>query len=103
MEFSSNLFFICYISFLKLKFNITLVFTLLGGIESGVLVPPPTSPTAVNNRPSQGSHSAQASPTSTMKAVRPRARSADESVSKQKVSIIFIILVLEYVVMTGTI
>ena len=34
----------------------------------------------------QGSHSAQSSPTSTLKSVRPRARSADETVSGKKVS-----------------
>lgn len=54
---------------------------------TGVLAPPPpTSPTSSPTRPVQGSHSAQASPTNTLKAVRPRARSADESVSGKKVS-----------------
>ncbi|KAK8392649.1 hypothetical protein O3P69_014822 [Scylla paramamosain] len=53
---------------------------------TGVLAPPPpTSPTSSPTRPVQGSHSAQASPTNTLKAVRPRARSADESVSGKKV------------------
>lgn len=54
---------------------------------AGVLAPPPpTSPTSSPTRPVQGSHSAQASPTNTLKTVRPRARSADESVSGKKVS-----------------
>ncbi|XP_050720887.1 raf homolog serine/threonine-protein kinase Raf-like isoform X3 [Eriocheir sinensis] len=53
---------------------------------AGVLAPPPpTSPTSSPTRPVQGSHSAQASPTNTLKTVRPRARSADESVSGKKV------------------
>lgn len=53
----------------------------------GILAPPPsTSPTSSPTRPVQGSHSAQASPTNTLKTVRPRARSADESVSGKKVS-----------------
>ncbi|XP_042884721.1 raf homolog serine/threonine-protein kinase Raf-like isoform X2 [Penaeus japonicus] len=52
----------------------------------GILAPPPsTSPTSSPTRPVQGSHSAQASPTNTLKTVRPRARSADESVSGKKV------------------
>jgi len=45
--------------------------------------PAPGSPTS--RVPQQGSHSAQASPTNTLKTVRPRARSADESVSGKKV------------------
>lgn len=53
----------------------------------GVLYPqPPSSPTNSQARNSQGSHSAQASPTNTLKTVRPRARSADESVSSKKVN-----------------
>ncbi|CAL4096632.1 unnamed protein product, partial [Meganyctiphanes norvegica] len=48
--------------------------------------PAPSSPTSAGARiPQQGSHSAQASPTNTLKTVRPRARSADESVSGKKV------------------
>ncbi|XP_076044124.1 serine/threonine kinase raf oncogene isoform X2 [Oratosquilla oratoria] len=51
----------------------------------GVLAPTAsTSPTGSPTRP-QGSHSAQASPTNTLKTLRPRARSADESVSGKKV------------------
>ncbi|XP_053651012.1 raf homolog serine/threonine-protein kinase Raf isoform X1 [Cherax quadricarinatus] len=57
-----------------------------GHAAGGVLAPPqPTSPTSSPTRPVQGSHSAQASPTNTLRAVRPRARSADESVSGKKV------------------
>ncbi|XP_045605457.1 raf homolog serine/threonine-protein kinase Raf isoform X3 [Procambarus clarkii] len=57
-----------------------------GYSAGGVLAPPPpTSPTSSPTRPVQGSHSAQASPTNTLRAVRPRARSADESVSGKKV------------------
>lgn len=56
------------------------------GYGGGVLAPPqPTSPTGSPTHPVQGSHSAQASPTNTLKTVRPRARSADESVSGKKV------------------
>ncbi|KAF2358901.1 Protein kinase domain [Trinorchestia longiramus] len=48
--------------------------------------PPPTGRTSSqgSNAP-QGSHSAQASPTNTLKQVRPRARSADETVSGKKI------------------
>ncbi|XP_066985291.1 raf homolog serine/threonine-protein kinase Raf isoform X2 [Macrobrachium rosenbergii] len=57
-----------------------------GYAAGGVLAPPPpTSPTSSPTRPVQGSHSAQASPTNTLRTVRPRARSADESVSGKKV------------------
>ncbi|XP_071535646.1 raf homolog serine/threonine-protein kinase Raf isoform X1 [Panulirus ornatus] len=57
-----------------------------GYTAGGVLAPPPpTSPTSSPTRPVQGSHSAQASPTNTLRTVRPRARSADESVSGKKV------------------
>ena len=80
---------VTYFHFWYFFINCFSAYPLLGYLEGGVLVPPPTSPTSVNNRPAQGSHSAQASPTSTLKTVRPRARSADESVSKQKVCYLY--------------
>lgn len=69
-----------------LTYNANLAMHPAGYPGTGVLAPPPpTSPTSSPTRPVQGSHSAQASPTNTLKAVRPRARSADESVSGKKV------------------
>ncbi|XP_018023345.1 raf homolog serine/threonine-protein kinase Raf isoform X1 [Hyalella azteca] len=52
--------------------------------SSGGGSPPPSSGQGCDGT-SQGSHSAQASPTNTLKQVRPRARSADETVSGKKI------------------
>ena len=55
----------------------------LGGPEEAGHSPP------VGDGGVHGSHSAQASPTSTLKTVRPRARSADETISGKKVTFFF--------------
>ncbi|MPC11440.1 hypothetical protein E2C01_004107 [Portunus trituberculatus] len=73
------------VAYSPLTHNANLAMHPAGYPGTGVLAPPPpTSPTSSPTRPVQGSHSAQASPTNTLKAVRPRARSADESVSGKK-------------------
>lgn len=67
------------------------------GVQGGCGSPPaggtPRGPTGAGGTANgnggdlpQGSHSAQASPTNTLKQVRPRARSADETVSGKKVN-----------------